>query len=352
MEELDLLILKFWAGQTTESENIRLNELLNKDSDDILLGLESSGLSNTETLGEPRSTELLEALHGRLSSGPDNDKVTERLIDGRRNRHYWIAAASVLLILTSMFSVFRFVKKSGRQIAETEISVQPDLVNVVNSSDSVMVLTLSDSSVIRLSPRSAITYYKPFLPGKRDISLVGIAAFDVAKDAQQPFSVYTGRLSTTALGTRFVVDATSQNKFVKVRLMEGKVVLRSAEMKDVYLIPGQQCKFEVETGVAKVGLFNNADQKYEAKKSVETSLQYSSKGLLTYVQKPLSFVFQQIGKQYDVEIESPDADINAISFTGTFFPSDSLESILAIICASNDLSFEKRQNIITIKKAD
>jgi ferric-dicitrate binding protein FerR (iron transport regulator) len=173
---------------------------------------------------------------------------------------------------------------------------------------------------------------------------VGTAEFDVAKDALRPFTVYTGRLSTTALGTRFKIDAASQNKFVKVKLMEGKVVLRSTEMKDVYLMPGQQCKFEIATGYAKVSPFDNEDQKNGINGLKKTSLNPNKAGSLAFVQKPLSVVFEKIGEQFNVKIESSDMDINSISFTGTFFPSDSLGNVLTIICASNDLSFERKHN--------
>ena len=49
-----------------------------------------------------------------------------------------------------------------------------------------------------------------FPPDKREIFLKGEAKFIVAKNKKKPFTVYTGMLATTALGTIFTVKTTTQ----------------------------------------------------------------------------------------------------------------------------------------------
>lgn len=71
--------------------------------------------------------------------------------------------------------------------------------------------TLSDNSQILLSSNSAINVQ--FTPQQRIIELVqGEILLDVGKDAVRPFIVQTKLGSFTALGTRFTVQQTEQNK--------------------------------------------------------------------------------------------------------------------------------------------
>jgi transmembrane sensor len=350
MEELDKLIQKFWDGQTTEPENIRLHHLLGNNADEILVDVSASENTSSESLPADRKDELLEALHDRLGFDTSERKIIKRPFGNGLRWHYWVAAASVFLILAGVFSVFRMKGDSKNRMSDAITIQKPALVNLVNSSDSVMSVVLKDKSSIRLSPRSAVTYYEPFVSARRDISLVGTAEFDIAKDSLRPFTVYTGRLSTTALGTKFIVHAESQNKFVKVTLLEGKVVLRSSKMQDVYLAPGQQCKFELESGVTSVSVLSRAGSTNEGKEFKKNGSEWPENRQMAFVQQPLQAVLKAVGKQFHVEIQTPDADINAISFTGTFFPSDSLGTVLSIICNANNLSFERKQNSVTIRK--
>lgn len=66
-------------------------------------------------------------------------------------------------------------------------------------------ITLPDGSVVTLGPESAIEL--SFHPDRRDINLLaGMGYFEVAPDTSRPFSVFSGTLRATALGTAFDVS--------------------------------------------------------------------------------------------------------------------------------------------------
>ncbi len=76
------------------------------------------------------------------------------------------------------------------------------------------------------------------------------------KDKARPFIVYTGSLSTTALGTSFKI--TTKAAAVRVQLLTGKVVVKAINnalpgwKKDVYLLPGQQVNYDAASSLVNV----------------------------------------------------------------------------------------------------
>ncbi|MCF0063202.1 FecR family protein [Dyadobacter chenwenxiniae] len=345
MEELDKLIQKFWAGQTTNAEDIQLLQML---ADDKEILVEFSDMQDT-MLNSEKKNELLDRLHVRMNVQEGSTRKT-----GQPFLHwslrYWVAAASVVLVLAGMFAIYSMRGMPHKEVAQHSAVGKEELVQLVNSSDSVQHIALADGSVIKLFPESGISYYKSFSVDKRDISLHGMAEFKVAKDSARPFSVYTGALTTTALGTTFVVDAPVNKNYINVRLIEGKVVLRAARMKAIYLYPGQECEYVKDTGETTVKELSKAKPQGLSRQEFKTAPTPGRKETLMFVQKPLSDVFDQIGRHYGVRIESADPQVNVISFSGSFFETDSLRSVLKIICDANHLTFQEQQNKITIEK--
>src|SRR6202000_2790670 len=95
------------------------------------------------------------------------------------------------------------------------------------------------------APGSSITYQQAFEAHARTIQLEGRALFEVVKDSLRPFTVLAKGYATTALGTRFIVDATKP--VVSIRLLKGRIVVNaiagaSIAMKRVYLAPGQEIR--------------------------------------------------------------------------------------------------------------
>ncbi|WP_026630103.1 FecR family protein [Dyadobacter alkalitolerans] len=346
MEELDKLIQKFWAGQTTHAEDIRLRQML-ADDKEILVDFP---YTQDTMLSSDKKNELLNRLHVRMNVQEGSTRKT-----GQPFLHwslrYWVAAASVVLVLTGIFVIYSMRSMSPRKVAQHSAVGKEELVQLVNSSDTVEHIALADGSFIKLFPKSGISYYKSFSADKRNISLHGMAEFKVAKDSTRPFSVYTGSLITTALGTTFLVDAPVSKRYINVRLIEGKVVLRAERMKAIYLYPGQECEYVKDSGEATVKELSKAKPQGLSQQVIKTAPTPSRKEALMFVQKPLSGVFDQIGRYYGVRIESADPQVNAISFSGSFFETDSLRAILKIICDANHLTFEQQQNKITVEKA-
>jgi ferric-dicitrate binding protein FerR (iron transport regulator) len=265
----------------------------------------------------------------------------------------WSAAAAVVILLIGTQWLQTGNNKTGEEPAAVAITVPSPVQLQKNSTQQKETILLPDSSTVVLFPGSIISYAKDFAPAHRSIHLQGEACFSVAKDAKRPFTVYANGVATTALGTRFNVSTFYSDERVRVRLIEGKVVVRSQEqalaMQPVYLTPGQECMVNKGNGEALVKAFTPAGATAKRNTTAgNTTIQKNNTAALEFSREPLVNVFSRIEKLYHVTIVYPGVTIGRLSFTGTFLPSDSLPVVLSIICKTNDLAFEQKDNLITI----
>lgn len=126
-------------------------------------------------------------------------------------------------------------------------------------------VTLPDGTKVLLNGGSSITYLERFAKDRRDVLLMGEANFKVTKDAARPFTVSTGDVDVTALGTEFNIKAYSDSHAVVATLLEGLVkVAYGIDVDDgtssnTTLQPAQQLVFDRNERVADVKNVNLND---------------------------------------------------------------------------------------------
>src|SRR5690606_23661467 len=120
-------------------------------------------------------------------------------------------------------------------------------------------LTLSDGSKVVLNSGSSIKYIKGFEKDKREILLDGEAYFDVARDADRPFTVRKANVSVTALGTSFNVQA-YENEDLNISLISGKVGIEMLSDYQQYVLLEQGESLQVRPeGTWSKGTFNEEE---------------------------------------------------------------------------------------------
>lgn len=109
-------------------------------------------------------------------------------------------------------------------------------------------VNLPDGSVATLGPESAIAL--DFQPDARRIDLLaGMSFFDVAADRGRPFSVSSGHVKATALGTAF--DVSSDAGIVTVSVDHGLVDIRAPDqalVAGLKLMEGEWMAFDQDSG--------------------------------------------------------------------------------------------------------
>lgn len=95
-------------------------------------------------------------------------------------------------------------------------------------------LVLPDGSKVWLNAASSITYPTAFSEKDRTVSITGEAYFEVANNKSKTFRVKTPKEEITVLGTRFNVNAYSDEATSKTSLLEGSIKIGITILK-----PGQ-----------------------------------------------------------------------------------------------------------------
>jgi ferric-dicitrate binding protein FerR (iron transport regulator) len=273
-------------------------------------------------------------------------------------------AASVLLVLGLGWVLFFQNKQEtpvARNTEKNTDSVAFVVRHEVNTTGKEKRIQLPDGSLIVLANNSEVTYREPFTNG-RNITLKGKAFFKVAKDKTKPFTVFSGAISTTALGTEFTVTTVENKNQIIVRLYEGKVVVKSVNKtnktmeNDVYLLPGQAFvyggqtrakvkEFKVDNAVAPEQIMNK-EQAHDDPSLPENE----ERSYFMFNNQPLAQVFDDLEGLYNVTIIYDKKDIQNLYFIGKYSNADSLETILKRIATLNNLTVTKKDNAYIIGK--
>ena len=100
-------------------------------------------------------------------------------------------------------------------------------------------VTLADGTKVWLNALSTIKFPTSFNGPDRTVELTGEAYFEVSKDKSKPFLVRANGIKVEVLGTRFNVNAYTDEATLRTTLLEGAVKLTKGNAALV-LTPGQQ----------------------------------------------------------------------------------------------------------------
>ena len=372
-EQLDDLITRHFCNELNSDEQARLLQWLSASEENRQY---YEALKNTwqlmkddQTPDEINANKEWAYFQNVLEQDARGERDYTGDITGKRGivRRIVIAtavAASILLLVTVGYKWLSNEKSDTSTVVATVEKGNAATVLVrheINTTSKTLRIVLADSSEILLDPLSEITWNEPFTNNKRDIILKGRARFNVAKDKTRPFTVISGQLATTALGTQFIVTAFEQDEFITVQLYEGRVVVKPAGSlhtklkKDFYLMPGEELLYSNKQNTASVRRFieGNTAAKKEAPEehsaADQPSLPVEKGSWYMFNNQPLAQVFKQLEEMYGVEIVYSTADIERMYFIGKFSKNDSVSTILNQIASLNNLTVSIHNNTYTIK---
>ncbi len=265
---------------------------------------------------------------------------------------YWsIAAALALFFAVGLyfFTLHTTVRKQEEFVHATTLKpVLPTTQVISNTTNNDTLLLLQDSTRVRLLANSRLKLKVPFESDRRDVQLEGKAFFEVAHDSKRPFSVLSGNIVTTALGTSFWVEQAHPGAKPTVRLITGKVSIKQRQQSGqeillAYLTPGQHWQASTVASSQKAAALPTHEPTDEP---LETSLFFHH--------KPLDEVFPALAAFYQTTIIFKKDDVTGMSFYGSYDRENQVEQILKTICVANDLKMEwhEQQNSYTIRKVN
>jgi len=316
----------------------------NKDVREQYMGVEEwRAISDKRQINIDTSQQLLRALQQQLFFIKPTPVVSFK----KRIVKPFVAAASVILLIGASWWFIQKAEpsKSGIIVATDHIpQIKNDTVPInwqvkSNTGQSAMKVKLGDGSVVTLFKNTVIKYPQSFNGNTREIHLNGDAFFEVAKNKLKPFIVFSGNLSTTALGTSFRITAFEKKSAIQIKLLTGKVVIKSIKQtagwkQHVFLSPGEQLSYDVKKATAIVAKFNANAANIS---SVTGQAKNNTSNDLKFNTSPLKDVMKALATLHHIKINYIEAEIRDMNFTGTVNRYDDIQSIMKVIAKMNDL---------------
>lgn len=152
--------------------------------------------------------------------------------------------------------------------------------NAAYVENSPSTIYLSDGSVVWLKEGSRLDYPSDFRGSTREVTLIGEAFFDIAKDQDKPFIILTANFTTSVLGTSFNIKAYENDVAQEVAVVTGKVLVSVKEdtdiVKEVILEPNEKAIIQKEKSLIELVEVENSDHGALVKSKLvfmETSLE-------------------------------------------------------------------------------
>ena len=215
----------------------------------------------------------------------------------RWNRTYILRTAAILLLVV-LAGITLFQKIKTQEAQQVFVSTES------NGTEQHM---LPDGSIVWLNAYTQIQYEQDFQ--ERKVQLIqGEAFFDVRKDPEHPFEVYTSSSKTTVLGTRFNLRILDKTNNIELFVDEGKVSFEHIE--------------EVQTAnILQVGeraVLHQSTKTIEKQETDDQNILSWKTQRLQFDHMDMRYVIPHLEKYFQVQFEVSDPGILNCDFKSAF----------------------------------
>ena len=319
------LLNKFRSGDISPAEFQELRSGINGITDSELKEMmypEWDKYCNYEPLSDENIDELYRNLH------ITGEKTRHRFA---LERHWMQIAASLLLIIASGLTVLTYTQRQTiNTLAEQNV--------VIRSGDyGKSLVTLPDGTIVHLNAKSSLTYSQDFGREDRKVKLSGEGFFEVKKNTEKKFTVGTGYMDVTVLGTKFNVYAYKDKDMVEMSLVEGNVNISTERppYKTINVRPNEKVTYDKRTGELRHERTNN---------KMETAWMTKE---LVFRSEPLKNVFDCLSRKFAVSFNVNDESLLNDIYTGTF-EDENIESIMRVLIIHYMFDYKNEDDMITI----
>lgn len=340
-KEIQALLLKYRQGNCTREEIVKIHLWYDSLNDESRASLDPA---EKKAMGDRMLGNLLREVR-------EADPVVVQSPWKRWNQVAVYMTAAAMFIAIGYWAMLG--KKPVQPLMKTEkMFVEAPagrLITEENKSGLPKRVVLEDQSVVTLDPGSAIVYPSSFDRDKRAVQLIGDAFFEITKNPDKPFFVYSGKLITRVLGTSFRIKTRPGDKALEVEVVTGKVsvfenqrAFEEAEVPEeqnngVVLTPNQRVTYFAESRHLMTGLVP------EPVKAVKENIQPK----LVFNDARLEDIIQTLHQLYGIEIVFANDKLARCTFTGDIAEMPLYEK-LDLICKSNGADYEVKGTRILI----
>ena len=238
--------------------------------------------------------------------------------------YLYIAVSAVIVFLWSVYTVDSDKSSSGKVIQLNGIMAQD--VSFVTDRGAKKEIYLPDGSRVVLNADSKLTYAKEFNDLIREVVLVGEAFFEIKKNLNKPFIVYTDNIDLKVLGTSFNVKSYAKDKKIETTLVSGRVELARGKAIPIVLAPSQKA------------IFYKKENKLEIEEVPVSDMVAWKEGKLIFNKTPLQEVVRDLERKYNITIKINSQKLLSYKYTGVF-DNLTIEEVLTVLIVSSPIKY-------------
>jgi ferric-dicitrate binding protein FerR (iron transport regulator) len=249
-----------------------------------------------------------------------NDDMAPVVTMRPARKRWWMVAAAAVLLVAAGLTFYNY--SSPKSVIETQYGQTSSRL-------------LPDGSQVMLNANTIVTLCSEWTEtNDREVWLKGEAFFQVKKtEKKNRFIVHTDQLDVIVTGTQFNVR--TGNGKTSVLLTEGSVTIRTADGKEVKMVPGDF-----------VEINNNIPEKRST--NIETVLAWKE-NKLNFDNTPMKDVAVMINNHYGVAVNLADESVANMKITG-MMPNNNLDDLLKALEATSDFRITRSEKTIIIAK--
>jgi hypothetical protein len=276
------------------------------------------------------------------ATNPDHpDLLTIQTPSRHRKLWPWLAAACLLgLIITG--AALRYYRPHNRSVVQVATLVMNQDLQRTNHTTTEQEVLLVDGSKVILQPGASIRHAAFFQKDKREIHLEGNAFFEIAKESNRPFFVYTKDLIVHVLGTSFNVTTNKDNGDVTVLVQSGKVAvskLTNPAKQQLILVSNQQVLYKELTHDLVQNTFDDTTVPYKPSVIAPTAFNFE--------EAPVVEILQTLENAYGIPLHY-DKQTFASCVVTTSLGDETFEEKLKIVCEAIGATYKIEGNEVFI----
>lgn len=322
------LLHRLIAGTTTEEENRQLMEWFRQcaSKEEFFMLFETAWKESPDEM--PRDVQ--ERMYRRLSRELDEKKTKTILLRSRFSWKVWpqIAVACIIIVL----GLVNYRMNSDKQ---KQLSTQN--FTVLAEKGQRAFITLPDSTKVWLNSDTKISYPADYGLKERNVTLVGEAYFEVAKNPDKRFIVEAKGMQVEALGTSFNVNAYQNDNKIIASLFSGSVRV-SYDRHVAILKPHESVK---------VDLLNRSFSRYKDESMQNIALW--RKNEITFDGESLEEITHIMSRLYNTTICIEDESLKKVCYIGTI-RNNNLENFIDIINLTTPVVYENKGDTVFLRK--
>ncbi|MXV51846.1 DUF4974 domain-containing protein [Pedobacter sp. HMF7647] len=239
-------------------------------------------------------------------------------------------AAAIILFCSAGYISYVLLQPANEQKSQTAFQ------RIKNNQNKSAIIKLPDGSLAVLQPNAQIIYPKTFDSRQREVNLIGEAFFEVTKNPNKPFYVFSKEMTVRVVGTSFNVKANEDTHSFEVLVSTGRVEVFAGNLKNrqantliMVLMPNQHAVLDRR----ELRLKKDVLAKPVLLSEVSTAIHFK------FSQTPFPTVISTIEKAYGIHILYDEAVMKNCQVTASLVR-QSLDERLKLICKAIEADYK------------